>query len=623
MNSILNWLDHRTGYRSILRGMLYESVPGGARWRYVWGSTLTFVFFVQFVTGIVLWMHYSPSTQTAWESVYFIQNEMFGGWLLRGIHHYAADIMVILLVLHLMQVVIDGAYKAPREVNLWLGLVLMGLTLAFALTGYLLPWDQKGFWATRVATSLVTMVPYIGPELQRLVIGGADYGHFTLTRFFALHAGILPALTALLIVGHIYLFRRHGITAKRPLRKGTESFWPDQLLKDMVACLAVLAAIGVLVFRHSLFGGNGPLGAELMAPADPSEPFSAARPEWYFLFLFQLLKYFPGETEVWGAIYLPCGAFLVLLLMPLFGKWRVGHYFNVVLVCGLLLGAVVLSGLAIVEDRSDPNFVQAQHRAEKRAERVKALASSPKGIPPAGAISLLRNDPYIQGPQLYAENCAKCHHYGGHDGMGNKPEDPPSAPDLKGFASREWIRGLMDPEKVDSPHYYGNTAFKDGDMVEFVKEDVASYSESEKKTLDQMILALSAEADLPYQSQVDKRDSRQIRRGSFMLKARSDCTDCHEFHNQDDTATGPDLTGYGSREWLISIISDPEQPHHYGDDNDGMPAFGREKILTEREIGLIADWLRRDWYRPDPEQAEKTTGSSQTNTPTSEARLSQ
>src|SRR5881396_3783145 len=313
---IFDWAENRSGYRKLLREALYENVPGGARWRYVWGSTLMFALAVQFITGIFLWMAYAPSSQTAWESVYYIQDRMRGGWLLRGLHHYTAQVMTVLLVLHLMQVVIDGAYKAPREVNFWFGLVLLQLVLALSLTGYLLPWDQKGFWATRVATNLLAVVPSVGPALQKIIIGGADYGHHTLTRFFALHAGVIPGLIMVLLAGHIYLFRRHGLTAKEPKRKPDTAFWPDQVLKDAVACLAVLATVLFLILRHRLFSASGPLGAELGAPADPSESYAAARPDWYFLFLFQFLKLFPGGTEVWGAIVIPGLVMLVIFLMP-------------------------------------------------------------------------------------------------------------------------------------------------------------------------------------------------------------------------------------------------------------------------------------------------------------------
>ena len=133
-----------TSKKGFVNAALYEHVPGGARWRYVWGSTLVFAFAVQMITGLFLWMHYSPSSQTAWESVYYIQHEMTGGWLLRGIHHYTAQVMIVLLALHMLQVIIDGAYRAPREINFWIGLVLLNLVLGLSFTGYLLPWDQKG-----------------------------------------------------------------------------------------------------------------------------------------------------------------------------------------------------------------------------------------------------------------------------------------------------------------------------------------------------------------------------------------------------------------------------------------------------------------------------------------------
>ena len=284
-------------------------------------------------------MYYSPSAQTAWESVYYIQYEMHGGWLLRGMHHFMAQAMVVLLALHLMQVVIDGAYRAPREVNFWLGLILMQIVLGLSLTGYLLPWDQKGYWATRVATNLLGVVPVVGPALQQLVVGGADYGHHTLTRFFALHAGVLPALLVVLsgAARGAVSPARHSLQAAAEVADTT--FWPDQVLKDAVACLAVLVVVLLLclhparvVFWRRGAASAGTWGAELGAPADPSNQYSAARPEWYFLFLFQFLKLFEGwgeQGELLGAIVIPGLVMGCLFLMPLIGRWKLGHRFNI------------------------------------------------------------------------------------------------------------------------------------------------------------------------------------------------------------------------------------------------------------------------------------------------------
>jgi ubiquinol-cytochrome c reductase cytochrome b subunit len=275
MSRFFDWLEHRTGYRALLYTALYEHIPGGPRWRYVWGSTLSFCFFVQVVTGLVLWAAYSPSAQTAWESVYYIQHQMTAGWLLRGVHHFTAHAMVVLLAIHFLQVVVDGAYRAPRELNFWIGLVLMLIVLSLALTGYLLPWDQKGYWATKVATNMLALVPLVGEPLQRLVVGGSEYGHHTLTRFFALHAGVLPALLMIFLALHVALFRRHGLTVRDPNRRPDTTFWPDQLLRDAIACLGVIVVVLVLVLQSypSIEAGEpvaNRLGAHLGAPANPA-----------------------------------------------------------------------------------------------------------------------------------------------------------------------------------------------------------------------------------------------------------------------------------------------------------------------------------------------------------------
>ncbi len=600
---MINWLDNRTGFKQILSDALFESIPGGARWRYVWGSTLTFTFFVQMVTGIMLWMAYSPSAQTAWESVFYIQHEMAFGWLLRGVHHYTAQAMNILLVLHLLQVIIDGAYKAPREINFWFGIGLLNLVLALSLTGYLLPWDQKGYWATKVTTSIMAITPVIGPSLEKLVVGGAEYGHHTLTRFFAFHAGLLPAAVVALIAGHIYLFRRHGITPKKPLQRPDAMFWPDQVLKDAVACLAVFAVVLLFVVKGQILG-DGHLGASLGAPAEPSEPYAAARPEWYFLFLFQFLKYFPGENEIYGALVIPSAVIGLICLMPFIGRWRIGHAFNLLVMFGLLGGIAFLTFMAIAEDRSKQEYLQAVVAADQAAERVRVLAQGPTGIPVTGAVTLLRNDPLTQGPKLFAAHCASCHRYDGHDGLGNTVEDEPSAADLKGFASREWLSQLLDPALIATDKFFGKTKFADGKMAKFVNRKVANFDDDEMEQLRKAIIALSAEAGLPSQSEQDSAESEIIQAGTDHLLDDIGCADCHEFHFEDEDATAPDLTGYGSREWLISMIADPTHEALYGESNDRMPSFSPDGILSRKEIELLADWLRGDWYTPATATAE-------------------
>ena len=191
------------------------------------------------------------------------------------------------------------------------------------------------------------------------------------------------------------------------------------------------------------------LGAELGAPADPANPYSAARPEWYFLFLFQFLKYFHGETEVFGAIVIPGLVMGMLFLMPLIGRWKLGHGFNVGLLAVLGIGVAALTAVAVVEDRGDDEYKKAVHIAEEDGMRAIELAQSPRGIPDVGATSLLRNDPKTQGPILFTRHCASCHAHeapvGESEGDRNSisPRDP-SAPDLYQFGSRDWIAGFLD-----------------------------------------------------------------------------------------------------------------------------------------------------------------------------------
>jgi ubiquinol-cytochrome c reductase cytochrome b subunit len=601
MKKVIDWIDQRTGMQGLLHEVLFERIPGGARWRYVWGSTLTFCFFVQILTGIVLWMAYSPSANSAWESVYYIQHEMTGGWFLRGLHHFVAQAMHVLLVLHLLQVIIDGAYKAPREVNYWFGVVLLMLTLGLGLTGYLLPWDQKGFGATKVATSLVGIVPIIGPPLQKLVVGGSDYGHHTLTRFFALHAGVLPGLMIAAIAAHVALFRKHGITAKQPYRKPEARFWPDQVLMDGVACLAVLATVVYLTVRQH--------GAELHAPADPTQPFNAARPEWYFLFLFEFLKldfltqWFGHHGELVGAIVIPGVVMGILAAMPFIAGWRLGHRFNLCFLSAILIGASLLTVKSIRSDSANPGFQAALTQAKTDADRMVALIKAAGGIPRDGAAALLKQDPATVGPRLFAQHCASCHRYGGHDGQGLVSAESPSAPDLKGFGSGAWLRGLLDPERITNSAYYGGTKFKGGKMVRYVQEKLPGLRSKGPGAFDAMVEAVVAEADLPVNRAGAAARKDIVEAGRKYVSTTFGCTDCHAFRKADEDATAATLTGWGSRDWMVRLIADPTHADFYGKRNDRMPSYLKDGRLTEREIGLIVDWIREDtdptsWLKP-------------------------
>ena len=631
----LDWLDHRIGHRKLIEALLLEDIPGGARWRYVWGSTLAFVFIIQLITGILLMTGYSASDTAAWGSVHYIQYHTDFGWLIRGLHHFGSQTMMVLIALHMLQVVIAGAHLPPREINWWLGLGLLGLTFGLGLTGYLLPWDQKGYWATRVATSIASKVPGIGPDIQRFLVGGPDYGNHTLTRFFAFHVGLLPALFIIFLILHLTAFRRHGVThPPNPTRQGI--FWPDQAFRDLVACLVVFGIVLSLV----IFGGHGnPVtppageepdgwfqelakagqkgwGANLDAPADRDTAGYPARPEWYFLFLFQLLKYFDGDQILIGTFYIPNGVMLLLLLVPLLGYGpfrKFGHFFGILVVVGLLACIIILTVLSLAEDSPTPilwgtvgnkgyldekgelqkeepkdakeklvyervkhakEFQDKVREAHEKAVRAAQLAMD--GIPVEGARDLLRNDPVTQGAKLFVTNCAVCHSYTASSaekalGIPDCPKPGAKevfrASDLGGWGTKVWIRGLI--ANPGDPKYFGLT------KLEGMKKWRKGIEKGRKGMKNGNIAQEEADFDTIAEWLADQAKPKEKRDEHLKEKGRAlfieNCATCHGFEKE-GAGTAPDFTGYGSPEWLRFMIMSPGSKLRHGEKN-AMPAF--------------------------------------------------
>ena len=549
-------VDRRIGHRRLLKEALDEPIPGGARWAYVFGSATLILFGVQLLTGLVLAMYYSASATDAWASVAYLEREISMGAFVRGLHHHSAGGMVAIAVLHMLQVALYGAYKAPREANWLSGLGLLGLVLAFALTGYLLPWDQTGYWATKVATSIAGTVPLLGPAIQQIAQGGNDYGNLTLTRFYALHVVILPLLTSGLIGIHIALFRKHGVTPPatmepETLKAKTERFWPKQVAYDALFSALVLAVIAGLAV--------GP-GAPLEAPADPASNF-IARPEWYFLFLFQLLKYFEGPLQVVGTVVIPGLAAAFLAMLPFLDRAssrRVGTRkpWLGVIAFGVL-AVMILTVLAVQHDRNDPTIAEQKARAHREAERARALAA--KGVPAAGATYMLAHDPLTRGERLFARECQSCHPFE------DKAPKEIKAPDLTGYGSKAWIRqALRDP---DSARLYGKTKV----------EGMKSFHHIPKEHLEQLI-------NIVYQQRDPKAPALDERKGADLL-SKYECSYCHEFE-EPDGLEGPSLFKYGTAQWISQVVDNPGQEHLFGEMND-MPAF-KDRLSKEDRAALVA-----------------------------------
>jgi cytochrome b6 len=312
------WLDERIGLAELEKLAKKKQVPVHRHglWYYFGGMTL-FLFAVQVISGILLLFYYRPSAEEAYESVQFLMAEVEFGWLIRSIHAWSANLMIFALFVHLFSVLLLKAYRPPREVTWFSGVALLAIALGFGFTGYLLPWNELAYFATKVGTEITGAIPLLGRFLVRLLRGGDEVTGATLTRFYGIHVAVLPALVTLILGLHLYLVQKHGMSVPPGVeRRGAATrsmpFVPNFLLRDIVGWLSALAILAALAAF---------LPAELGRKADPFAPAPVGiKPEWYFMFMFQTLKYLPShilglEGEIVGVLGFGLGG-LALLLIP-------------------------------------------------------------------------------------------------------------------------------------------------------------------------------------------------------------------------------------------------------------------------------------------------------------------
>ena len=350
-----DWFDSRTSYRALAKRLLDEELPGGTGWKFTTGSIVTLLVSVQFVTGVGLTMYYVPAPSLAYDSVQFIMHDLPLGAMLRGLHYWGASFLVVAAVVHMMRVFFLGSYKAPREVTWISGLILLLVILGFSLSGYLLPWDQKAYWATTVTINVARSTPFLGERLADILRGGPDLGALTLGRWYSAHVFLLPVTLTALIVAHISLMRKHGISGPiEPHPAPRFSFFPWHVAKDTVMMAIVFA---------SLFTLAALVQAPLDEVANPADADYIPRPEWYFLSLFQMLKYFPGPLEPIATMVIPGAVVGFLLLLPFVDSGDGRHPFReprrMVTAAFLAIGAGVVTltllGFADLPANKNPN----------------------------------------------------------------------------------------------------------------------------------------------------------------------------------------------------------------------------------------------------------------------------
>lgn len=658
----LKWIDDRTGLTSAAGTIGRWTVPAGkCACRYL-PAMIVFGILVQGITGIFLWTHYSTSAASAWESVFYMQYILPGGWLVRGLHHFSAQLVVFLLGLNLLVMVFQGKYRAPREFVFWANLVLLLFCLASCLTGDLLTWTLNGYSATKVRVNFLLMLPVLGEPLFKIVAGGPDFGTLTIPRFLVLHVLVFGGggLGIALLWRWFDLKANNRLLAEAAARSPEEreaaackrsfgcncsrcpepvSFWSGEAVKCALAALVFMGMTLLLVYQKPLLNRVLPerfpindrlpreaaLGAGLAAPADPPAFYDAARPEWSFRALYHFSNYFSGTQKLLPIFIIPGGLLVFLLLMPFIGYIKLGHYFNLLVFAFLVLAFGYLTFASYWHDYRDPamaSFRDDEAAAAFQAERTIELCFAPEGIPPGGAVALTHRDPMIQGPILFKQHCASCHPFqpllendGIHPEFRPIPCDAPSAPNLYRPVRAHWIKGWLVPGRIKSEDYYAHTKFRKGSMITTymdgtfrdIQADMKDNGEDFGKAVDQLVAVLLQEA----RSDGPRLDGKHLSQDDLVLVEDFGCLECHWFYNSKSkpAIASPDLRGYMSRRWMIDFIANPADPRFYGPDrdatagNDRMQAYHPtpdEALLTREEIETLVDWLRGTWYRHAP-----------------------
>ena len=356
--NIKQWFQERFDIEKLskpVRGQLEKPLPKNVGWFHTLGSMSLFLFGSQVLTGILLLVYYRPTMSEAFESVKFIMTKAYMGWLYRQIHAWGANLMVIIVFLHMLRTFITGSYKKPRELTWVVGVFLFLLVLVFGFTGYLLPWNQLAYWATTVGTEVAGSIPLVGEFLKMLLRGSQNVGGETLSRFFVIHVIVLPWIVFFIIVIHLFLVRLQGIATLDPVGKeeaktkeGTPLF-PHHVTKERVVFFLLL---GVLITLSIL------VPFDLGEKADPLQTPYAIKPEWYFLSMYQMLKYFP---KLVGIFIVSLGP-LLLIIWPFIDRTKERHPLRrpVSLAVGIaaLLAMLILGVMASLSETKREFFGQ-------------------------------------------------------------------------------------------------------------------------------------------------------------------------------------------------------------------------------------------------------------------------
>jgi ubiquinol-cytochrome c reductase cytochrome b subunit len=431
-----DYLEERLGLPTMWRKFTDRNLPRGIGWMHTLGSATLFLLAVQIATGIFLAFYYVPSPEHAYMSVQQITNQLEFGWLVRGIHKWAATLVVILVVLHMLRVLYMGAYKYPRELTWVVGVLLLLVVFGFGFTGYLLPWDQKAYWATTVGIHIASYTPLVGQYVAEVLRGQPEVGARTLGRFYAFHTLWLPMMLFFLVLAHVAMVVKQGI-APLPVKKFAsatrEEYYKlyerfkekgrpfyESMAKDALVSFLLLLLLLFLAWK---------LGTPLEEEADPTSATYVPRPEWYFFFLFELLWWFPGKWIPVATFWIPVTLVLVLFFLPWLDRSIHRSPLRRPVTTGLTTAAVAMAVFLTYKGATAPKppTAAAEVRAKMEAEALPPLA--------------------LEGVSVYEEQgCAACHTVSGAGGA--------AGPDLTRVARKrdaQWLKDFITDPSTFNP----------------------------------------------------------------------------------------------------------------------------------------------------------------------------
>jgi ubiquinol-cytochrome c reductase cytochrome b subunit len=571
--SVRSWISERAG------GCESAPITSPPSWSRAFGVALLLSFAICGVTGLGMSFVYAPSVASAWASVFYAEHMLAGGWLVRSLHKAAAEASIIFGVMALLLAVFEGRYRGRRDLAFWCRALVVLLAFGFCITGNPLRWDNRGYYGFQTETNIGAALPG-GKMLVALVVGGGTLGNWTLARLYALHTLLLPLVAGSVVWLWAKTSRRaEGSVDGQPAAVLDRS--NAQLSRDFVLALIVLVEIFVVAFA---------VRAPLESPADPIASYDA-RPEWYFQALYVLRNAVPPKMQALVAGGTPAVLGAIILALPFLGRGRElssrqrAPHFALLAVPVVAFAALTWAGLH--HDKTDPVLQKALASQDAVSHRALQIAKA-TGIPPAGALAMMRADPIFHGEDLYREHCASCHVLGDMGPADGKA----TGPKLDGWGTESWAMAMMDdPDHKDKfgllPGFKGKMpsyTHEPSDPEE--KKGWKPMPEEQRRSIAKW-LAREGEENAPLDHDTD---------GYKLAKQR--CSGCHllrgDTDDPDDIA--PELAGWGTTAWMRQQIADPGtnatyRPGSMSAQIEGhMPRFV-EKIAPA-DLDLLARFVR-------------------------------